>query len=171
MKKTFKFTVNATMEWDENETNEQQAHDDILSGIRDYALNKLVEEGLLDSDACIEELRIEDADDDEPSVSNSKDRDMAMRQMERELIDIVHENDEDGTLLIDDLGMSWSEECDGELHTKEITDISIEQTWDGDERLMVCFDDEESVPFMDCDEDDLGHNLADYIYEEVKAYY
>lgn len=108
---------------------------------------------------------------DVPEESSQNDRGMAMLQMERELINIVHENGEDGTLLIEDLDMSWSEECDGEIHTKEITDISIEQTWDGDERLLVCFDDNEDVPFMGCDEDDLGHNLADYIYEEVKAYY
>lgn len=168
MKKTFKFTVSATMEWDESEMTEQQAHDDIISGIRDYALNKLVEEGLLDSEACIDTLSIEDVG----VVNPNNDRQLAMRQMEQELIGIVRENgDDEGVLLTYDLGVKWTEECDEECHTKEITDIHIEYTWDGCERLMVCFDDEDNLTFNECDHDDLGHNLADYIYEEIKTYY
>ena len=105
-------------------------------------------------------------------VENSTDRSLAMRQMEQELIEIVRENgDDEGVLLTDDLGIKWTEECDEECYTKEITDIHIEQTWDGGERLIVCFDDEDSEPFNECDEDDLGHNLADYIYNEIKAWY
>lgn len=101
----------------------------------------------------------------------TSDRTLAMRQMEQELIEIVKENGEDNELCIEELYLSWSEECDGECCTKNITGISIKKMWDGSKMLHVCFDGKNHVPFYECDQDDLGHNLADYIYNEIKTYY
>lgn len=168
MKKTFKFVVSVTMEWPESEMTEQRAHDYILSAIRDCYLNKLIEDGICDCDAEIEMIEVEDAGTEEPSES---DRSLAMLQMEQELIEIVRENGDNDELCIEDLYLSWTEECDGECYTKDITDVSIEHTWDGGERLMVCFNGKDNIPFNECDHDDLGHNLADCIYNEVKANY
>ena len=153
------------MVWPESEMTEQCAHDYIMSAIRDCALNKLIEDGICDCDAELEEIEVEDA---EPQAS---DRTLAMRQMEQELIKIVKENGEDNELCIEDLYLSWTEECDGECYTKDIADISIKQMWDGSEMLHVCFEGKNCIPFYECDRDDLGHNLADYIYNEVKANY
>lgn len=164
MKKTFKFVVSATMEWPESEMTEQRAHDYILSAIRDCYLNKLIEDGICDCDAEIEMIEVEDAED------HTTDRSLAMLGMERTLIDIVRENGEDCVLDLEDLDMKWTSECDGELYTEDITSIEIETTWDGEEFLLVHMDGGDE-PFTDCDREDLGHNLADYIYEEVKSNY
>lgn len=166
MKKTFKFVVSPTMEWPESEMTEQRAHDYILSAIRDCALNKLIEDGICDCDAEIESIEVEDAD----TGNNITDRSLAMRQMEQELIEIVRENGEDCVLDLEDLDMKWASECDDELYTEDITSIEVETTWDGGEFLLVHMDGGDE-PFSDCDRDDLGHNLADYIYNEIKAYY
>lgn len=167
MKKTFKFVVSATMEWPESEMTEQRAHDYILSAIRDCSLNKLIEDGICDCDAEIEEIEVEDAGTEEPSES---DRSLAMRQMEQELIEIVRENGDDDVLLLDDIGMKWTEECDGECYTKDIEAIEVRRTWDEDWFLVVNIGGA-LIPFDECDHDDLGHNLADCIYNEIKAYY
>lgn len=164
MKKTFKFVVSATMEWPESEMTEQRAHDYIMSAIRDCGLKTHIEDSICDCDTKVDEMDVEDADD------NTNDRKLAMRQMEQELIGIVREHGDD-ILPLEDLGMSWTEECDGECYTKDITDISIEHTWDGDTVLNVCINGIDRIPYSDCDREDLGHNLADYIYEEIKANY
>lgn len=107
---------------------------------------------------------------DVPEVSAHKDRSLAMLEMERELIEIVQENGDDDYLDVDDLDMAWTEECDGELYTTDIFSLEVKQSWDGDNILIVHMHgcDRE---YFECDQEDLGHNLADYIYEEVKAYY
>lgn len=168
MKKIFKFVVSATMEWPESEMTEQRAHDYILSAIRDCALNELIEDGICDCDAEIERIEVEDAD----TGNNITDRSLAMRQMEQELIDIVREHGDDDVLLLDDIGMKWTEEweCDGECYTKDIEAIEVRRTWDEDWFIVVNIDGE-LIPFNECDHDDLGHNLADYIYNEIKTYY
>lgn len=122
------------------------------------------------ADREIEGVRIKDVADETSSTSCSKDRTKAMLQMERELIDVVHEQGDDGVLLLDDLAMAWSEECDGDIYTKDIEALEVRQSWDEGVYLVVNMNGE-LVPFNECDQNDLGHNLADYIYEEVKAYY
>lgn len=164
MKKTFKFVVSATMEWPESEMTEQRAHDYILSAIRDCYLNKLIEDGICDCDAEIESIEVEDAG---AEALSSSDRSLAMRQMEQELIDIVREYGYDNELCLDDLYLAWTHEFEGECYTRDITDIFVEN-----ERLVIRFDNGASDQlFNECDRDDLGHNLADYIYNEIKTYY
>lgn len=62
MKKTFNFTVTATVDCETN-YDDKVVHDWILSAIRDCALNGLIEDGIevLD-DACLDEITVEDAD-------------------------------------------------------------------------------------------------------------
>lgn len=97
-------------------------------------------------------------------------RSLAMRQMEQELIEVVKEYGEDGYLDVDDIGMAWTEECDGECYTKEIFALAVGKSWDEDEQLVVHMHGGDEL-FMYCDREDLGHNLADYIYNEMKSYY
>ena len=66
--------------------------------------------------------------------------------------------------------MRWTEECDGECYTKDIEAIEVRRTCDEGWFLVVNIDGE-LIPFNECDHDDLGHNLADCIYEEIKTYY
>ncbi len=95
---------------------------------------------------------------------------LAMRQMEQELIEIVKEHGDDGYLDVEDVGMMWTEECDGECYKKEIFALEVSKTWDEVELLVVHMYGGDDM-FHECDREDLGYNLADYIYSEIKTYF